>query len=153
MPELIKPGFSLALALFLVTGAGSSQCREVAKARPVKPAGKAEVRPAKCDEKAVEKNTGSDTAGGEANQQLLKMAFVKASCWGCHPHGENSLNGDHPLKGPGFLKAYPDDKSLAEFIRRGNQEKGMPAFPPERLSDKDLKLVIGFIRSLSSTSH
>jgi mono/diheme cytochrome c family protein len=131
----------------------SVQSREIVKA--VKPA----VRPAvmmdcKSGTKAVVKGASpspcSDITSGGENPQLLKMAFVKASCWGCHPHGDNSLNGDHPLKGPGFQKNFPDDKTLAEFIRRGKQEKGMPAFPPERLSDKDLKLVIAYIRSLSS---
>lgn len=127
----------------------SAQCREIVKV--VKPAVRMECKSGtKAVVKSAPSSSGSDTTSGGENPQLLKMAFVKASCWGCHPHGDNSLNGDHPLKGPGFQKNFPDDKTLAEFIRRGKQEKGMPAFPPERLSDKDLKLVIAYIRSLSS---
>jgi len=78
-----------------------------------------------------------------------KMLFVKASCWGCHPHGENSLNGDKPLKGPGFEKRYKSDQSIIDFVRHGSPDFGMPPFPREKLSDGDLKTIIVFIRSLS----
>jgi mono/diheme cytochrome c family protein len=78
-----------------------------------------------------------------------KTIFVKATCWGCHPHGENSLHGDKPLKGPGFEKKYKSDKSIIDFVRKGSPNAGMPPFTREKLSDDDLKAVIVFIRSLS----
>ena len=79
-----------------------------------------------------------------------KMLFVKATCWGCHPHGENSLHGDKPLKGPWFEKTFKSDKDIADFVRKGSPEAGMPPFSKEKLSDSDLKSVIVFIRSLSA---
>lgn len=82
-----------------------------------------------------------------------KLAFIQATCWSCHPRGENSINGDRPLKGPGFLRRYPDDESLSEFIRKGAEDKGMPSFPPDRLSDRNLSLVISYIRSLTPSSR
>ena len=78
-----------------------------------------------------------------------KTLFVNATCWGCHPHGENSLNGDRPLKGPAFEKKYKSDQSIVEFVRKGSPDAGMPPFPREKLSDNDLKSLIVYIRSLS----
>ena len=81
-----------------------------------------------------------------------KMLFVKATCWGCHPHGENSLNGDKPLKGPRFAKKYQSDDELMATIRRGSVTRGMPPFPVEKLSEQDLRQIVVFIRSLSSSA-
>lgn len=81
-----------------------------------------------------------------------KMAFVKGTCWTCHVAGGNSLNGDKPLKGARFTKKYPDDAKLMEFIRKGSAQRGMPSFPKEKISDEQLKLIVGFIRSLSTKS-
>lgn len=78
-----------------------------------------------------------------------KMLFVKATCWGCHPHGDNSLNGDKPLKGPRFAKKYQSDEELMATIRRGSVTRGMPPFPSEKLSEQDLKQIVVFIRSLT----
>ncbi|MCA0313119.1 MAG: cytochrome c [Candidatus Melainabacteria bacterium] len=87
--------------------------------------------------------------GEKGDVDKAKLAFIQATCWSCHPRGENSINGDRPLKGPGFLRRYPDDESLAEFIRKGAEDKGMPSFPADRLSDRNLSLVISYIRSLT----
>jgi mono/diheme cytochrome c family protein len=88
-------------------------------------------------------------ASDPASLERGKVLYIKASCWGCHPHGDNSMNGDKPLKGPSFQKKYPTDEALTQFIRKGNPDYGMPAFPRENLSDNDLKLIIGYIRSLT----
>lgn len=102
----------------------------------------------------------SATAQGQENEQQKytdkgkaidkgKMAFVKGTCWTCHSNGGNSLNGDKPLKGARFLKKYPDDAKLMEFVRKGSALRGMPSFPKEKISDEQLKLIVGYIRSLS----
>ncbi len=88
-----------------------------------------------------------DSQKGDVDR--AKLAYIQATCWSCHPRGENSINGDRPLKGAAFLKRFPDDASLAAFIRKGAEEKGMPAFAEDRLSDKNLDLVIAYIRSLT----
>lgn len=88
-----------------------------------------------------------DSQRGDVDR--AKLAYIQATCWSCHPRGENSINGDRPLKGAAFLKRYPDDASLASFIRKGAEERGMPAFAEDRLSDKNLDLVIAYIRSLT----
>jgi len=79
-----------------------------------------------------------------------KMLFVKATCWGCHPHGDNAVNGDKPLKGANFCRKYKTDAELAIVIRRGNEKAGMPPFPPGKLNEPDLKQIIFFVRSLSA---
>lgn len=81
-----------------------------------------------------------------------KMAFVKGTCWTCHANGGNSLNGDKPLKGARFLKKYPDDAKLMEFVRKGSAQRGMPSFSKEKISDAQLKLIVGYIRSLNCNS-
>ncbi len=101
-------------------------------------------------------STNGNTAGNTTSNAAIKaskMVFVKATCWGCHPHGGNSMNGDKPLKGPGFVKKYKSDIELAAVIRRGNEKMGMPPFPPEKLTDSDLKQVIVFVRSLSTAGE
>ena len=78
-----------------------------------------------------------------------KMAFVRASRWGCHAHGDNTLNQDRPLKGAAFLRRYPSNQKIRAFVRQGSPRRGMPAFSKERLSDSDLDSIIVFIRSLT----
>lgn len=78
-----------------------------------------------------------------------KKAYNKAACEGCHPGGGNSINPKRPLKGAAFLKRFPDDRSLAAFIRKGDADKGMPGFGPQDLSENDLRDVIAYIRSLT----
>jgi mono/diheme cytochrome c family protein len=78
-----------------------------------------------------------------------KKAFKKAACEGCHPGGGNTITPQRPLKGAGFLKRFPDDRSLEAFIRKGNPDKGMPGFGPQDLSENDLKDVMAYIRSLT----
>ena len=80
-----------------------------------------------------------------------KKLFVKATCWGCHPHGENAMHGDKPLKGPAFSKRFKSDEEIAAFVRRGSKF-GMPPFPKSKLSDNDLHGIIVYIRSLSKKS-
>lgn len=101
--------------------------------------------------KSAPKGSGAEhkTSGDAAAIERGKLLYVKATCWGCHPRGDNSLNGDKPLRGAAFQKKYPTDEVLAQFIRKGNQDAGMPGFPRESLSDGDLKLIIGYIRSLT----
>jgi mono/diheme cytochrome c family protein len=85
-------------------------------------------------------------------QPSARMAFVKAGCWGCHPGGDNAVNGDKPLKGQAFLQKYASDQSLETAIRKGVPAKGMPAYGKAKISDGDMKLILGYIRSLTPSS-
>lgn len=88
-----------------------------------------------------------------ANNQVAsgRKLFEKLTCAGCHPSGGNTLHPYRPLKGPGFLARYKEDRQIDHLIRTGVARAGMPAFNKSQLSDKDMKDLIVFIRSLTPT--
>jgi len=102
-------------------------------------------------ERVPSQNQASDQVQDQLQVQEGKKHFVKATCWGCHPHGENALHGDKPLKGPAFSKRFKSDEDIVAFVRRGSKF-GMPPFPKSKLSDNDLRSIIVYIRSLSKKS-
>jgi mono/diheme cytochrome c family protein len=124
-------------------GRGVEDAAGQAKGADTKP-GNAKALDAKPSniEAAREKHTHAEISRGEA-------LFKKATCWGCHPHGDNSLHGDQPLKGEAFQKRFKSDQSIADFVRKGSPDAGMPPFTKAMLADNDLKCVIVYIRSLS----
>ena len=81
-----------------------------------------------------------------------KKLFEKLTCAGCHPNGENSLHPYRPLKGPGFMARYKEDGKIDQLIRSGVPRAGMPSFGKAQVSDKDMKDLIAYIRSLTSIS-
>jgi mono/diheme cytochrome c family protein len=86
---------------------------------------------------------------GDAYLENGKKLFTKATCVGCHPRGENSLNGDRPLKGAAFLKRYQNPKAFIDFVRQGSPERGMPKFPASKLSDEELKNILAYVRTFT----
>ena len=78
-----------------------------------------------------------------------KQLFERTTCQSCHPGGENTLHPSKPLKGPSFAAKYKDDAAIAKVIRQGVPNTGMPPFSKLQMSDRDLKLVIAYIRSLT----
>ncbi|MBU6450861.1 MAG: c-type cytochrome [Cyanobacteria bacterium REEB67] len=109
--------------------------------------------PARSVGSAGAKSQAEPESGGNAARIVIgQELFVKATCIGCHARGENALNGDKPLKGQAFLKKYAEDKTFINFVRRGSPERGMPPFSRQRLSDDDLKNILCFIRTFSTSS-
>lgn len=95
----------------------------------------------------VSKGTVGLVAGGNAvNGQKL---FRQNNCSMCHPGGENNLNPLKPLRGPGFLKKYPNDDLICQQVRKGSVGLGMPAFPKSQITDGELRDIIAYIRSLT----
>jgi mono/diheme cytochrome c family protein len=90
---------------------------------------------------------GSNTAPSEVS--LGKQIFERTTCQSCHPGGDNTLHPSKPLKGPAFAGKYKDDAAIAKVVRQGVPNTGMPAFSKIQVSDRDLKLVIAYIRSLT----
>ncbi len=74
-------------------------------------------------------------------------ALYKKQCSMCH--GAEG-KGFAVMKTPDFTDAkwqdnHKDDAALVTFIRTG--KKPMPPFPPEKLSDEEVKAVLAHIRS------
>jgi len=80
---------------------------------------------------------------------LGKQIFERSTCQTCHPAGDNTLHPSKPLKGPAFAAKYKDDGAIAKVVRQGVPNTGMPPFSKVQVSDRDLKLVIAYIRSLT----
>lgn len=91
----------------------------------------------------------ADTAG---DAKRGAEAFKKATCAGCHPGGGNVVNPKDPLKGPKFAKEFNTDAKIEKVIRSGIKGTPMPGFDKKRLSDKDLKDIIAYLRSLTPGS-
>lgn len=81
-----------------------------------------------------------------------KKAFEESTCAFCHANGGNSVNPKKPLKGGGFAKSFPDDKSIENVVRQGTKDGSMPAFNTKQVSDRDLKDIIAYIRTLTPKS-
>lgn len=92
---------------------------------------------------------GKESGADAASVARGKVLFEKATCAGCHPGGNNMLFPTRPIKGPEFQAKYKTDQQLADTIRVGFRESGMPSFPKEKISDKDLKDLISYVRSLT----
>lgn len=86
-----------------------------------------------------------DPKSVEAGREI----FDRATCEGCHPAGGNTRNPKRPLKGAEFAYVYRDDKTLTDRIRTGGPGD-MPAFDETEISDKEMKDLISYIRSLST---
>jgi mono/diheme cytochrome c family protein len=91
-------------------------------------------------------------AAPESDAMLGKKIFERATCAVCHPAGANTLHPGKPLKGPDFAGKYKDDEAIAKVVRSGVPNSGMPAFNKSQMSDRELKLVIVYIRSLTPTT-
>lgn len=83
--------------------------------------------------------------------QRGEKVFKKAYCEGCHAGGYNAMRPDKPIKGNAFLQKYKDDQLLESTIRKGFPDEGMPAFGKDQISESQMKDLILYIRSLSST--
>ncbi len=90
----------------------------------------------------------------ESNNSVAhgKKLFERLTCAGCHPNGENTLHPYRPLKGPGFLARYREDGKIELLIRTGVPRAGMPSFSKAQVGDKDMKDLIAYIRSLTSST-
>jgi mono/diheme cytochrome c family protein len=74
-------------------------------------------------------------------------------CGACHPHGGNKINPAIPLTGSA------KNKNLAVFTAynrnplKADGSKGtMPAFPKDKISDQEMKLIYDYSLTLPGTS-
>jgi mono/diheme cytochrome c family protein len=86
-----------------------------------------------------------------AAEQRGEKVFKKSYCVGCHAGGNNAMMPDKPIKGKSFSDKYKDDALLESTIRKGFPDEGMPAFGKDQITESQMKDLILYIRSLSST--
>ena len=86
-------------------------------------------------------------SAGKPDPKKGQKVFSAMQCEICHVNLGNNLNPERPLKGPNFIKRFPTDKALAQLIRIGVNERGMPAFGKDKMSDEDLANLISYLRS------
>jgi uncharacterized membrane protein len=70
-----------------------------------------------------------------------------ANCGTCHPQGGNILNPALPVKNSTYLKTF---NAFLDFNRKPQRPDGskglMPAIPPEKVSDAEMKQIYNYIR-------
>nr|AIA18163.1 Dihydrofolate reductase [uncultured bacterium] len=76
--------------------------------------------------------------------------FERATCAMCHPNGDNTLCPDKPLKGPAFMRRFSSDAAIEKVIRKGVPNSAMAPFDRDRISDKEMKDVVAYIRTFSA---
>lgn len=89
------------------------------------------------------------SAAGVGDAKRGAALFDKVQCSQCHLNGNNMIEPDKPLKGPGFAKKFPKDEQIAAVIRAGRPNTGMPSTGKSMLSDAQLCDLIAYIRSLT----
>lgn len=88
---------------------------------------------------------GVAPAGSTAVPDLAAAkAKFDQTCGGCHPGGQAGVGP--ALHGAQFASRMSSDEAIIKQVRNGGRV--MPAFPPQQLSDDDLKAIISYIRSL-----
>jgi len=88
-------------------------------------------------------------SGSEESIQRGKRVFERSNCSGCHPGGNNSLMPSKPIKGSKFQEKYKDDSLIEQVVRHGFPSAGMPPFSKAIISQKDMKDLVAYVRSLT----
>lgn len=71
------------------------------------------------------------------------------SCQPCHSTAGNNVVAFKPIKGANFVHKYGNDAALANTIRTGIPETGMPAYPPKWISDTEMTRLIAYLRKMT----
>lgn len=143
--SVLQPGVFLPQKALLLLTLALAFCNAAYAAKPV--SGKTKATPT-CAPVTLKK-LGAVNSDSVAHGKKL---FERLTCAGCHPNGENSLHPYRPLKGPSFMARYKEDETIEQLIRSGVPRAGMPSFGKAQVSDKDMKDLIAYIRSLTPIS-
>jgi len=103
---------------------------------------------------AAPEKKGQKKGGAPATSKALiaqgKKVFESAGCMACHTIGDKGGKMGPALTHIGKDKEWTPAK-LAAMIRdpkKGKPSAKMPAFPPDKISDKDLKALVAYLESL-----
>jgi mono/diheme cytochrome c family protein len=132
MQSHIKSGLAIALSAVILCGAGYSN----ALAQKKKPAPKK-----------------APAASGKVTPAMIeagKKVYTANGCAACHMIAGVGGKTSSDLSKIGSNKDWPADK-LAAVVRdpkKFNKESTMPAYGKDKISDKDLKNLVGYMQSL-----
>ena len=74
-------------------------------------------------------------------------------CGACHPHGGNKINPAIPLTGSVKMKSLAAFTAYNRNPLKADGSKGvMPAFPKDKISDQEMKLIYDYSLTLTETS-
>ena len=74
-------------------------------------------------------------------------------CGACHPHGGNKINPTIPLTGSAKMKSLAAFTAYNRNPLKADGSKGvMPAFPKDKISDNEMKLIYDYSLTLPRTS-
>jgi mono/diheme cytochrome c family protein len=73
-------------------------------------------------------------------------------CGACHPHGGNKINPAIPLTGSAKMKSLAAFTAYNRNPLKADGSKGvMPAFPKDKISDQEMKLIYDYSLTLPGT--
>jgi mono/diheme cytochrome c family protein len=73
-------------------------------------------------------------------------------CGACHPHGGNKINPAIPLIGSAKIKSLAVFTAYNRNPLKADGSKGvMPAFPKDKISDQEMKLIYDYSLTLPGT--
>jgi mono/diheme cytochrome c family protein len=73
-------------------------------------------------------------------------------CGACHPQGETPMNPTLPVTGSAKMKSYADFSAFNRNPLKADGSKGiMPSFPPDKISDQEMKLIYEYSLTLKGT--
>jgi len=73
-------------------------------------------------------------------------------CGACHPHGGNKINPAIPLTGSAKIKSLAVFTAYNRNPLKADGSKGvMPAFPKDKISDQEMKLIYDYSLTLPGT--
>ncbi len=74
------------------------------------------------------------------------------NCGGCHADGGNVINPALPVKGSAKMKSLAAFAAFNRNPLKADGTKGiMPAFPKDKISDADMKLIYEYAQTLPGT--
>jgi mono/diheme cytochrome c family protein len=91
-------------------------------------------------------------SGGMASAAPNGTNLYALHCGACHPHGGNKINPAIPLTGSAKMKSLAVFTAYNRNPLKANGSKGvMPAFPKDKISDNEMKLIYDYSLTLSGT--
>jgi len=92
------------------------------------------------------------SSGNAASAAPDGASLYARHCGACHPNGGNKINPAIPLVGSSKTKSVAAFTAYNRNPLKADGSKGvMPAFPKDKISDQEMKLIYDYCLTLSGT--